>query len=333
MQEQFRRDDRQAGFAGSWSDWQQACLQAATVAAGEARSFFEECFAPLRVVDPARLHGLFTGYYEPLAEGRLTPGEGYEVPIYGKPPDLEAFGLEIEKQIGFRYGRREQGLPVPYHTRREIENGALQGHGLELVWLKSWVDAFFIHVQGSGRVQLPDGRSIRLAYAAKSGRAYTGIGGLLVERGEISKADMSMQTIRRWMADHGKAARQLMWENESFVFFRRVDVADESLGAPGAQGVNLSPLRSLAVDRSLWPFGLPVWLDLMAPSGPDASLQPFRRLLVAQDTGSAIKGHARGDVYWGWGAKAALTAGHMASPGEMVVLLPKPLALRLAGPA
>lgn len=327
MRAQFLREDRQPEFAGTWDDWQGACLRAAAVQ--NARAFFEEEFVPFRVVDAVRPEGLFTGYYEPLADGRLYPGDGYEVPIYARPADLEAFGPETERDHGLRYGRREGGRPVAYYTRRQIEEGALNGRGLEIVWLKSWADAFFIHVQGSGRVLLADGGSIRLAYAAKSGRAYTGIGGLLVQRGEIPRSDMSMQSIRRWMSRDETAARQLMWENESFVFFRRVAVEDASLGAPGAQNVNLTPLRSLAVDRTLWPFGLPVWLDLMAPSGQNAALQPFRHLMVAQDTGSAIKGHARGDVYWGWGEQAALTAGHMASPGEMTVLLPRPLAGRL----
>lgn len=327
MQAHFERQDRKPRYAGEWADWHRVCEMATSASNG--RSFFEDEFVPFRVIDAVRPQGLFTGYYEPLADGSLTPGDGYEVPMYGKPADLEAFGLEVEKDHGFRYGRRKQGKPVPYFTRREIEEGALKGRGLELVWLKNWVDAFFIHIQGSGRVALPDGGTIRLAYAAKSGRPYTGIGRVLVDRGELREADMSMQSLRRWMTENPAAGRELMWENKSFVFFRRVVVEDPNLGAPAAGGVNLTPLRSLAVDRTIWPFGLPVWLSLMAPSGPNASLEPFRRLMIAQDTGSAIKGHARGDVYWGWGEKAALTAGHMASPGEMIVLLPKPLARKL----
>lgn len=329
MQAHFARQDRKPRFAGQWNDWRDACARASS--ATDARRFFEEEFVPFRVVDSERPQGLFTGYYEPLAEGRLQPGDGFDVPIYAKPPDHEAFGPEVEQRHGFRYGRSEQGKPVLYFTRQEIEEGALAGQGLELVWLKSWVDAFFIHIQGSGRVALPDGSSIRLAYAAKSGRPYTAIGHLLVERGEVERSAMSMQAIRRWMAEHSAKARALMWENKSFVFFRRVDVEDPSLGAPAAGGVNLTPLRSLAVDRTLWPFGLPVWLDLLAPTGQNSSPELFRRLMIAQDTGSAIKGAARGDVYWGWGERAALTAGRMATPGTMTVLLPKSLAQRLEG--
>jgi membrane-bound lytic murein transglycosylase A len=329
MQAQFNREaSRLPRFAGEWSDWQAVCAKA--MSAPDARSFFETGFVPFRVKDAARPQGLFTGYYEPLANGRRSRGNGFEVPIYAKPPDLEAFGIETEKALGFRYGRRRDGRPTPYFTRREIEQGALAGQGLEIVWLESWVDAFFIHIQGSGRVLLDDGTSLRLAYAAKSGRPYTAIGGLLVERGEIAREAMSMQAIRQWMASRPEAARQLMWQNESFVFFRAVVIEDESLGAPGAQGVNLTPRRSLAVDREIWPFGMPVWLDLLAPAGPRAELRPLQSLLIAQDTGSAIKGPARGDVYWGWGEAAAMAAGHMASPGSMIVLLPVPLASKIA---
>ncbi len=319
MQDQFNHRGGEPRFAGSWEHWQPACQE--SHAATGARNFFETHFTACRVVDQQRPQGLFTGYYEPAASGSLFRAEGFEVPIYGKPADLVSF----DDETAVRYGRMVDGVPHAYITRREIEQGALAGRNLEIVWLNSWVDAFFIHVQGSGRIVLPDGQVIRLAYAAKSGRPYTGIGGVLVERGILRKEDMSMQSLRRWMAANPQGARELMWQNESFVFFRKVDVEDPSLGAPGAQKVNLTPLRSLAVDRSVWSFGTPVWLDLMAPSGEGASLQSFQRLMIAQDTGSAIKGMARGDVYWGWGEAAALTAGHMASPGNMYVLLPKQL--------
>ena len=250
-------------------------------------------------------------------------------PSIAKPDDLVSFDRATEKQINLKYGRMLQGKPAGYFTRREIEEGALRGRGLEIVWLKSWVDAFFIHVQGSGRIRFADGSTMRLAYGAKTGQPYTGIGGRLVERGILTKDNMSMQALRAWMKDNPASARELMWENKSFVFFREVKVDDPSLGAPGAQQVSLTPLRSMAIDRSLWMFGTPIWLDAKVPSGPASELQSFRHLMVAQDTGTAIKGHVRGDVYWGWGDKAALVAGHMKSPGSMIVLLPKKLAARL----
>ncbi len=318
---------RKVAYGGTRRDWLGVCGRLKQ--ASDARAFFEEAFTPLIVRDPARPEGLFTGYYEPEAEGSLKPGGGYEVPVYAKPADLVAFDARTAKRVGLAYGRIADGGPRGYFTRREIEEGALEGRGLELAWLRDWADAFFIQVQGSGRVRLQDGRVMRLAYAAKTGQPYTAIGGLLVERGVIAREDMSMQAIRAWMRKNPRDARELMWENRSFVFFREVTVADPRLGPPGAQKVPLTPLHSLAVDRSLWMLGTPVWLDTEAPKGKTGKLVPFRSLMVAQDTGTAIKGHARGDVFWGAGAEAALTAGHMKSPGRMIVLLPRALAKRL----
>jgi membrane-bound lytic murein transglycosylase A len=319
--------DRPVEFGGNRSEWVDVCK--AAVVAKRPRQFFETEFVALAVTDPVRPEGLFTGYYEPEAEGSRTRGNGYDVPIYSKPPDLVGFDAGTEQRMGLKYGRMNAGKPEGYFTRREIEQGALNSQALELVWLKSWVDAFFIHVQGSGRIRFADGSFMRLAYGAKTGQPYSGIGGILVERGILSKANMSMQALRKWMGDNPKAARELMWENKSFIFFREVKVDDATLGAPGAQKVSLTPLRSLAVDRSLWMFGTPIWLDAMVPTETANEMQSFRHLMVAQDTGTAIKGHARGDVYWGWGEKAALIAGQMKSPGAMTVLLPKKLAARL----
>lgn len=318
---------RRVVFGGTRHDWLAICERLKS--AKDPRAFFEAAFTPLIVRDPTRPDGLFTGYYEPEAQGSLKPGGAYKVPIYAKPADLVAFDAKTAKRLGLSYGRLVDGKAEAYFTRREIEEGALKGRGLEILWLKDWADAFFIQVQGSGRVRLPDGRMIRLGYAGKTGQPYTGIGGVLVERGILSREDMSMQAIRAWMRQNPKDARALMWENKSFVFFREVTVDDPKLGPPGAQKVALTPLHSLAVDRSLWMFGTPVWLDTQAPKGESGKLTPFRGLLVAQDTGTAIKGHARGDVFWGAGEAAALTAGHMKSPGRMIVLLPNALAKRL----
>jgi membrane-bound lytic murein transglycosylase A len=319
--------NRPVKFGGKRGDWREVCN--AALAAKHPRQFFEAEFMPLTVTDPVRPEGLFTGYYEPEADGSRTPGNGFNVPIYRKPADLVGFDAATEQRVGLKYGRMNAGKPEGYFTRREIEEGALKSQGLELVWLKSWVDAFFIHVQGSGRIRFADGSFMRLAYGAKTGQPYSGIGGLLVDRGILTKDNMSMQALRHWMGENPKAARELMWENKSFIFFREVKVDDATLGAPGAQKVSLTPLRSLAVDRELWMFGTPIWLDAKVPSGPSNELQSFRHLLVAQDTGTAIKGYARGDVYWGWGEKAAHIAGQMKSPGAMTVLLPKNLATRL----
>jgi membrane-bound lytic murein transglycosylase A len=316
--------ERKAAFGGRREQWLAVCRMADT--APNPRMFFEANFQPLKVNDPVRGEGLFTGYYEPEAEGSRSPSQDYSVPIYRKPADLVAFDDATEKQLGLKYGRLADGRPVAYFTRREIEQGALAGRGLEIAWLRDWADAFFIHVQGSGRVRLPDGSIIRLAYGGKTGQPYTGIGGLLAERGAFSREEMSMQATRAWMRKDAKAARELMWENKSFIFFREVEVSGSALGPPGAQKVPLTPRRSLAVDRSLWMFGTPIWLDTKTPSGPDGQMEPFRHLMVAQDTGTAIRGHVRGDVFWGAGDGAALTAGHMKSAGAMIVLLPKEVA-------
>jgi membrane-bound lytic murein transglycosylase A len=251
------------------------------------------------------------------------------VPLYAKPSDLVPFDPDTEHRLGLRYGRYQNGIPQPYFTRREIEEGALAGKGLEIVWLRSWADAFFMQVQGSGRIKLPDGKVMRLAYAAKSGQPYTAIGGILVKKGILAPAEMSMQAIRAWMERHPAEARDLMWQNLSFVFFREIDVEDPSEGPPGAQQVELTPGRSLAVDRDIWAFGTPLWIDTAVPANnTQGAEKPFARLMIAQDTGSAIKGAVRGDIFFGSGVEAAHRAGHMKAGGRMIALLPKALANR-----
>lgn len=319
---------RPVQYGGVRADWLSVCRKAQKTS--NAREFFETEMTALRVSDSDRPEGLFTGYFEPEALGSRTPSKEYLVPIFAKPPDLVTFDAKEQKATGgLRYGRYVDGKPTAYFTRREIEEGALQGRGLEIVWLRYWSDAFFIQVQGSARIRFADGTSTRLAFSAKTGLPYTAIGGVLVERGEIAKEALSMQAILAWMRKDPKAARELMWENKSFVFFRELDLPDPGLGAPGAQMVQLTPLRSLAVDRGLWAFGTPVWVDSYVPAENGEKGPAFRHLMIAQDTGTAIKGAARGDVYWGWGVEAARTAGHMKSQGSMVVLLPKALARKL----
>ena len=311
---------RQALFGGALESW--LSIPESDFFTLKPRQFFETHFVACAVADPIRPEGLFTGYYEPEAQGSLKQGGSYQVPIYRKPPELRALDSESQKSTGLTYGMMRNNKAHGFATREEIEKGVLSGRGLEIVWLKSWVDAFFIHVQGSGRIRLENGEIIRLAYAAKNGQTYTGIGGVLLNRGVATPQTMSMQVLRDWMADNQQEARALMWNNKSFIFFREIEVADTSLGALGAQQVNLTPLRSLAVDRSIWMYGTPIWLDTHTPPESSGGAKPFQRLMVAQDTGTAIKGYVRGDVYWGWGDDAALNAGHMKSPGQMIALLP-----------
>ena len=320
----FKRASR---YGGDPADWQAVCQKALTTSAGRARAYFEQGFNAYRVVDSARPEGLFTGYFEPEYRGSRTPGPDFPVPVYGKPHDLVAFDEATEAQAGLRYGRLVDGRPAPYLTRREIEAGALAGRHVEIAWMASPVDAYFMQVQGSARLRLPDGSSMRLAFAAKSGRPYTSIGRLLAERAHLPREQIGMETIRDWMATHPAEARELMAENDSFVFFREVPIGDSGMGPPGGEYVGLTPGVSLAVDRRYWTYGTPVWLDTRVPGAGDD--EPFRRLMIAQDTGSAIRGAVRGDIFFGSGHAAGIPAGRMQAEGSMVVLLPRKLALRL----
>ena len=318
---------RAARFGGTRAEWLPVCESA--LETSDAWAFFQDHFSALRVHATECPEGLFTGYYEPETQGSLTQSEDYPVPIYAKPEELVTFSEVERKAIGFNYGRLENGRQIGFHTRQQIENGALAGRGLEICYVKSWIDAFFIHVQGNGRVVLDDGKTIRLSYAAKNGQTYTGIGGELIARGVGTPETMSMQFLREWMAKNPSQMRELLWSNRSFVFFRVTEINDPHLGASGAAKVNLTPLRSLAVDRSHWMFGTPLFVDTHEPPESESGAIPFRHLMVAQDTGTAIRGLVRGDVYWGWGETASHNAGHMKSKGAMTALLPKALAQRL----
>lgn len=294
---------------GTAGDWQPACRAATTSVgpgAGNARGFFQHWFVPVRF--PAE-RGLFTGYYEPEMRGSMVRGGVYQTPVLAPPP-------------GFRMVPGGGGFP----TRAEIEDGALDTDGLALIWLESPIDAFFLHVQGSGRVRLPDERIVRLTFAGKTGHDYTSIGKLLVERGEMPLEEVSMQTIRAWMEKHPAEGRALMRMNDSYIFFRILNDVDPDLGPPGAEQVNLTPGRSLAVDRSHHPLGTLLWLTTAHPTVDGSGTVPVTRLMVAQDTGSAIKGRQRGDIFFGSGRDAGEIAGRMKAEGELIALVPKEIA-------
>lgn len=321
-----------ARYGGRITDWRTACEDARVrgndLSDHEARNFFERHFRPFAVNGPTP-GGLFTGYFEPELEGSRHRGGDYTVPLLRRPDDLVAFDQAVRQRLGVDHGRVIDGRPRPYATRREIESGALDGRNLEFLWLRNWEDAFFLHIQGSGRVALRDGSVTRVGFAAKNGHPYTPIGRLLVERGEIARSEISMQSIRAWLEANPNRARELMWENDSYIFFREIDLPDPLLGPVGAQGVQLTPGRSLAVDRSYYSLGTPVWVAADTPSGADGEMVAMARLFVAQDVGSAITGRVRGDIFWGAGAGAGEIAGRMQSPGVMIVLIPQPLADRL----
>ena len=333
MKKDSRAFSKNPKFGGTYNDWLKVCALSEGLgkkpAPAKITQFFQKNFTPLRVNDPKRKEGLFTGYFEPIVKGSLSRSPEYQVPVYSRPDDLVVFSKTQEQQSGLRYGRLVKGKPTAYFTRQEIEQGLFKGKNLELVWLKSLADAFFMQVQGSGQVKLPDGSVIRLAYAGKTGLPYTAIGAVLIEDGELEKAAVSMQSIRKWISHNPSKAQGLMWKNKSFVFFRQLPETDPSLGPVGAQLVNLTPKTSLAIDRRYWSLGTPIWLDTKILLDKTNTLQTWRSLLVAQDTGSAIRGYARGDVFWGSGEKAAIIAGQMKAAGQMIVLLPNALAKKL----
>jgi membrane-bound lytic murein transglycosylase A len=312
-------------WAGRIGDWQPAC-EAAKGAATTARTFLEQWFQPFRLTDRGRPDGLFTGYYEPLLDGSLTSDARFTVPLYKRPADLVSVDLgQFDPELQGRRiaGKVASGKLVPYAPRAEIVRGALAGQGLELLWVDDPVAAFFLEIQGSGQIRLTDGSTLRVGYADQNGQPYRAIGKDLVELGALERGKVSLQAIRAWLAAHPDRAPEILDRNRSYVFFRSLPQLAQAPGPLGAQNVPLTPGRSLAVDRRFVPLGVPLWLDTTAPM-PDGE-RPLRRLVIAQDTGGAIRGVVRGDVFWGAGAEAEHTAGHMQSRGRLYILLPRTL--------
>ena len=310
------------GIAGTAGDWRAVCEAAqreTTTDDRRARDFLETWFRPYAVTAGESGEGRFTGYYEPDLRGAQQRGGRYQVPLYGRPDDLVIADLgRFDKSLDGQTvtGRVSGGQLAPYPARREIDDGALDGRAVPLVWVDSPIDAFFLHIQGSGRVTLSGGALMRVGYAASNGRPYTAIGRILIERGVIARDRASMQTIRAWLAANPAEAREVMAQNDRYIFFRRLP----GTAPEGAQGVALTAGRSLAVDRRFIPLGVPLWVDTRDPIDPD---QPFRRLMVAQDTGSAIRGAIRGDIFFGHGRFAEHHAGRMNRRGRSYLLLPK----------
>jgi membrane-bound lytic murein transglycosylase A len=323
------------GLEGMAGDWQAACAEAARVpvSPGPARAFFERTFAPALVLDGRDDHGLFTGYYEPELHGSRVRTARYQVPLLAPPTDLVSVDLGdfLPEMRGRRIaGRVFGGKLVPYPERAAIEAGALGGRSRPILWVDDPVEAFFLHIQGSGRIVLRDGTTVRVGYAAKNGQPYTAIGRVLVKSGALAKDDVSLQSIAQWLRAHPDEAAAIMDENRSYVFFRVLDTGDAELGPPGSQGVPLTPGRSLAVDPAFHALGVPVWLDTVLPDPkPGGDDRRLRRLVIAQDTGGAITGAVRGDMFWGFGPDAEAIAGRMKSRGRMIVLLPRPVLARL----
>jgi membrane-bound lytic murein transglycosylase A len=288
-----------------------------------ARRFLEENFVPWRVANPdGALDGLVTGYYEPVLRGSRTRTGPFVYPLYAPPDDLLTIDLSATNPElrGMRLrGRLEGKRVVPYYSRAEIARGAAPVGGKELLWVDDPIEAFFLQVQGSGRVRLQSGEMLRVGYADQNGHPFQSIGRFLVDRGELKLGEASMQSIKTWAAANPQRVEDLLDQNPSFVFFRELPLADAGSGPIGAFGVPLLAGRSIAVDVRYIPLGAPVFLATTFP----ASTTPLNRLVLAQDSGGAIRNPVRADFFWGSGAEAGALAGRTRQQGRMWVLLPK----------
>ena len=276
----------------TFGDWPAVCALADR--ATDARTFFETVFRPLLITDGSP--ALFTGYYEPELVGSLKESKRFSVPLYRRPPEAPETG--------------------EWFSRKEIEDlSVLKGRGLEIAWVEDPVEKFFLQVQGSGRIRLEDGKSIRVGYGGKNGHPYRSIGEELVRRGVFEAHQVSAQVIRTWVRNHPEEGADLLNHNPSYVFFREVSQIPADMGPLGAMDRSITGGRTIAVDPEFVPLGAPVWIEKDGAS-------PMRRLMVAQDTGSAIRGAQRGDIFFGTGAQAGRRAGRVRDGGRMIVLLP-----------
>jgi membrane-bound lytic murein transglycosylase A len=307
------------------------CRHARTITARDdatARKFFEESFRPVRISKLDDPNGFLTGYYEPVVDGSRTPTDEFRVPLYRRPGDLVHMGRKHKADsfpnTGRVVRRIKRGKYVPYFDRAQIEDGALATRNLEIAYVRDWADAFFIQIQGSGRVKMQDGSVLRVNYDSHNGYPYTPVGRLLIERGIIPREEMSMDRIREWMTANPDGAKELRRQNKSFVFFRTVNLPEHE-EARGAQGVPLTAQRSIAVDKVLHVYGTPFFIQADLPIATPASATKFRKLMIAQDTGSAIVGPARADIFFGAGAEAGRIAGRIKNPARFVMLMPRAL--------
>lgn len=308
-------------------DWHPACLAALTLDNDEsnaneaAQKFFQQWFVPLEFSSPKITSGLFTGYYSHILHGSLSKTEKYNVPIYSLPKDLIVVNLNKffpEQKNKKIIGRATDNALVPYYTREEINKGAIEKQAQVLAWVDNDIDRSFLEIQGSGIVKLPNDKKLYLGYAGENGATYTSLAQLLIDKGVMTKDNASMQAIKSYLTMHPEEASIISNQNKSFVFFQTL-AKDLALGS---QGVALKPGYSLAIDTKWVPIGAPVWLATTRPDKNTDDNKPLQRLMIAQDTGGAIKGVIRGDVYWGVGKKATYIAGHMKNRGFYWVLLP-----------
>ncbi len=309
------------------ADWRPVCLAANEPSPSVvAATFFESWFVPHLVSAGGKTNGLFTGYFEAELRGSRARRATNNVPLFGMPNDLVSVDLgRFDKSLRGRrlVGRIADGKLLPYPRRGAIQQGALDGIAPVVAWVNDEIDAFLLHVQGSGRIILEEGGVLRVGFAGHNGYKYVSIGRALIDAGELSESEGSWHGIRGWIARHPAKAEALLAQNPRYIFFREISGA----GPIGAQGVPLTPRRSLAIDPQYIPFGAPLWLDTVWPG---SGKRPLRRLMIAQDAGNAIKGPIRGDFFWGYGKDALAEAGRMKSRGRYYILLPRSTAVPLS---
>ena len=289
-------------------EWHPACRAALSIHSiyeATARAFFEKWFYPIEFSKRRPLHGLFTGYYMPRLKGNLTKTEKYNTPIYGLPSNSRLGGSK--------------------YTREEIDNGVLRKRAPVLAWINSPIERLFLEIEGSGVIQLSNGKSLYLGYAGENGAPYTSIGGVLIKKGILTKDNASRRVIKRYLESQPKKGRTILNKNKSFVFFQNL----KQPIALGAQGMALTPGYSLAIDKKWIPLGAPLWLTTTIPDVLKSSGRQLQRLMIAQDTGGAIRGLMRGDIYWGSGKKATFLSDNMKNEGRYWLLLPKKTVRRL----
>lgn len=302
------------------SDWHGVCKKAKTLKNHDdktLRIFFEDNFIALQFPNK----GLFTGYYVPEIPGSLEKKAPYIVPLYGVPKDIVVINLEDFDSAYHRtlYGRVKNGHVIPYLTRKEINQSQTTLDAPVIAYVKNTIDRLFLEIQGSGVIALPDKKELYINYALENGHSYTPVGKVLLNRKLLEKDNISMQSIREYLLNHPEESDEIINQNKSFVFFRIRPIN----AFPGAQTVPLTNGHSLAVDRLYIPLGAPVWLSTTYPDPKTKAMKPLKRLMIAQDTGGAIRGVVRGDVFWGAGVDAEQIAGHMKNQGSYWLLLPK----------
>ncbi len=331
LTEAFPAQLQSCNALGKKPAWQEACNAARSLNDSQRqdpsalRAYYQKYFQPYQLVqNDGAANGLFTGYYEPLLKGAKQASGQARYPIYGVPPNL--LTIELGDLFPELKGKRVRGRltddnkVIPYWTREQIEANPSRMNARTLAWVDDPIELFFLQIQGSGRVQLPDGSRLRVGYADQNGQPYQSIGSVLIKQGALTKDTASMQGIQNWARNNPAKVQALLNANPSYVFFRVLptDPNNPDAGPPGALGVPLTPGRSIAIDPRATPLGAPVWLDTTFPN----TNKPMQRLVMAQDTGGAIKGAVRADFFWGFGADAGKEAGRMKQSGQMWTLLP-----------